>query len=463
MQAAIERQSLGIKPHLSLISFFEAVLDPLAFAGSLLAVAGWFGVAQQPAYLALAIAVLLLAQPAPMHIDSGLKALYRGSWVKGIAVFSVLTVTGLVTGFGNLYEPEVMLVWFVLGPASAAVLRHAAHTLTPLVMARAGHHQRAVIVGASHAGLAVADRLQRSRRAGKRLLGFFDDRHAGRHARSGIQHLGPIRELADYVRGHDVDVIYIALPMSSQPRILQLLDELRDTTVSIYFVPDFFMTDLIQARLDDLGGLPVVAVCESPFTGVNGVFKQAFDFVVAALILTLISPLLVAIAIAVKLTSPGPILFRQHRYGLDGERILVYKFRSMTVCENGDSVTQARANDVRVTPLGAFLRRTSLDELPQFINVLQGRMSVVGPRPHIVAHNETYRKLIKGYMVRHKVRPGITGWAQVNGCRGETETLDKMKRRVDYDLEYLRSWSFLLDVRIILRTVGLMRKDPNAY
>ncbi len=463
MQAAIERQSLGIKPHLSLISFFEAVLDPLAFAGSLLAVAGWFGVAQQPAYLALAIAVLLLAQPAPMHIDSGLKALYRGSWVKGIAVFSVLTVTGLVTGFGNLYEPEVMLVWFVLGPASAAVLRHAAHTLTPLVMARAGHHQRAVIVGASHAGLAVADRLQRSRRAGKRLLGFFDDRHAGRHARSGIQHLGPIRELADYVRGHDVDVIYIALPMSSQPRILQLLDELRDTTVSIYFVPDFFMTDLIQARLDDLGGLPVVAVCESPFTGVNGVFKQAFDFVVAALILTLISPLLVAIAIAVKLTSPGPILFRQHRYGLDGERILVYKFRSMTVCENGDSVTQARANDVRVTPLGAFLRRTSLDELPQFINVLQGRMSVVGPRPHAVAHNETYRKLIKGYMVRHKVRPGITGWAQVNGCRGETETLDKMKRRVDYDLEYLRNWSFLLDVRIILRTVGLMRKDPNAY
>ncbi len=398
-----------------------------------------------------------------MHIDSGLKALYRGSWVKGIAVFSVLTVTGLVTGFGNLYEPEVMLVWFVLGPASAAVLRHAAHTLTPLVMARAGHHQRAVIVGASHAGLAVADRLQRSRRAGKRLLGFFDDRHAGRHARSGIQHLGPIRELADYVRGHDVDVIYIALPMSSQPRILQLLDELRDTTVSIYFVPDFFMTDLIQARLDDLGGLPVVAVCESPFTGVNGVFKQAFDFVVAALILTLISPLLVAIAIAVKLTSPGPVLFRQHRYGLDGERILVYKFRSMTVCENGDSVTQARANDVRVTPLGAFLRRTSLDELPQFINVLQGRMSVVGPRPHAVAHNETYRKLIKGYMVRHKVRPGITGWAQVNGCRGETETLDKMKRRVDYDLEYLRSWSFLLDVRIILRTIGLMRKDPNAY
>jgi len=420
-------------------------------------------VGTEPAYLVLAFTVFMLAQPMPMHIDSGLKALYRGSWLKGAVVFSVLTLIGLVTGFGNAYAPEVLLVWFVVGPASAALARHAAHALTPLVMARSGYHQRAVIVGASLAGLAVADRLNNSRRAGKRLLGFFDDRHAGRHARADIQHLGPIRELANYVRQNDVEVIYIALPMSSQPRIVQLLDEMRDTTVSIYFVPDLFMTDLIQARLDDLGGLPVVAVCESPFTGVNGLCKQVFDFVVAALIVVMIAPLLVVIAIAVKVTSPGPVLFRQHRYGLDGERILVYKFRSMSVCENGDTVTQASANDVRVTPLGAFLRRTSLDELPQFINVLQGRMSVVGPRPHAVAHNETYRKLIKGYMVRHKVRPGITGWAQVNGCRGETETLDKMKRRIDYDLEYLRKWSFLMDVRIILRTIGLMRKDPNAY
>ena len=463
MQAALERQAPGLKPHLSLISLIETLLDPIAFAGSLLAVAGGFGVGTEPAYLVLAFTVFMLAQPMPMHIDSGLKALYRGSWLKGAVVFSVLTLIGLVTGFGNAYAPEVLLVWFVAGPASAALARHAAHALTPFVMARSGYHQRAVIVGASLAGLAVADRLNNSRRAGKRLLGFFDDRHAGRHARADIQHLGPIRELANYVRQNDVEVIYIALPMSSQPRIVQLLDEMRDTTVSIYFVPDLFMTDLIQARLDDLGGLPVVAVCESPFTGVNGLFKQVFDFVVAALIVVMIAPLLVVIAIAVKVTSPGPVLFRQHRYGLDGERILVYKFRSMSVCENGDTVTQASANDVRVTPLGAFLRRTSLDELPQFINVLQGRMSVVGPRPHAVAHNETYRKLIKGYMVRHKVRPGITGWAQVNGCRGETETLDKMKRRVDYDLEYLRKWSFLMDVRIILRTIGLMRKDPNAY
>jgi putative colanic acid biosynthesis UDP-glucose lipid carrier transferase len=172
---------------------------------------------------------------------------------------------------------------------------------------------------------------------------------------------------------------------------------------------------------------------------------------------------MLALAVGVKLSSPGPVIFKQRRNGLDGREIVVYKFRSMTTQDNGSSVPQATRGDARVTRFGAFMRRTSLDELPQFVNVLQGRMSVVGPRPHAVAHNEFYRPHIQRYMVRHKVRPGITGWAQVNGCRGETETLDKMKRRIDFDLEYLRNWSFLLDLRIILRTVGLIRKDPNAY
>ncbi|HNF60098.1 MAG TPA: undecaprenyl-phosphate glucose phosphotransferase, partial [Rhodocyclaceae bacterium] len=320
-----------------------------------------------------------------------------------------------------------------------------------------------VIVGAGPTGDAIATRMGASRREGKQLLGFFDDRHAERLASPRLRLLGRIADLADYVRQQGVDVIYIALPMTTQPRIVRLLDDLRDTTVSVYFVPDLFVTDLIQARVDHVGGMPVVAVCETPFTGLNGVLKQSFDFLMAACILILIAPLMLVIAAAVKCSSPGPALFRQYRYGLDGERILVYKFRSMTVCENGETIAQARQNDARVTPLGAFLRKTSLDELPQFINVLQGRMSIVGPRPHAVAHNEMYRKLIKGYMIRHKVKPGITGWAQVNGCRGETETLEKMKQRVDFDLEYLRRWSLALDLRIILRTVRLIRKDPNAY
>jgi putative colanic acid biosysnthesis UDP-glucose lipid carrier transferase len=265
------------------------------------------------------------------------------------------------------------------------------------------------------------------------------------------------------VRSNPVDIIYIALPMASQPRIIKLLEELRDTTASIYFVPDIFVFDLIQARLDSIGDLPLVAVCETPFYGFNGLVKRASDFVIACFILLLISPLLVAIAIGVKLSSPGPVLFKQRRYGVDGRQIYVYKFRSMTVTEDGDVVRQATRNDSRVTPFGAFIRRTSLDELPQFINVLQGRMSVVGPRPHAVAHNELYRKLIRGYMIRHKVKPGITGLAQVNGCRGETDTVEKMKARIEHDLAYLRNWSLLLDLQIILKTVVVVLRKQNAY
>ena len=209
--------------------------------------------------------------------------------------------------------------------------------------------------------------------------------------------------------------------------------------------------------------MPVVSVCETPFTGVNGLVKRISDIVLASLILILIMPVLIAVAIAVKYSSPGPIIFKQRRYGLNGDEITVYKFRSMTVCENGNEVKQAQRNDARVTRVGAFIRKTSLDELPQFINVLQGRMSIVGPRPHAVAHNELYRKQIKGYMIRHKVKPGITGWAQVNGLRGETETLDKMQARIEFDLDYLRNWSVTLDIKIILMTAIMMLRQPQAY
>jgi putative colanic acid biosynthesis UDP-glucose lipid carrier transferase len=251
--------------------------------------------------------------------------------------------------------------------------------------------------------------------------------------------------------------------MASQPRILKLLEDLRDTTASIYFVPDIFVSDLIQARVDSIGGLPVVAVCETPFHGFNGAIKRLSDVVFALCILLVISPLLLAIAIGVKRSSPGPILFKQRRYGLDGRKIVVYKFRTMTVAEDGDVVRQATRNDSRITRFGALLRRTSLDELPQFINVLQGRMSIVGPRPHAVAHNEMYRKLIRGYMIRHKVKPGITGLAQVLGWRGETETVEKMKGRIEADLTYLRNWSLLLDLQIVLKTVVVVLSKQNAY
>ena len=194
----------------------------------------------------------------------------------------------------------------------------------------------------------------------------------------------------------------------------------------------------------------------------NGVLKRASDIVFASVLIALLWPLMLAVALGVRMSSPGPIIFKQRRYGLYGERILVYKFRTMLVCEDG-SITQAKRDDPRVTRIGRFLRRTSLDELPQLFNVLFGSMSLVGPRPHAVAHNEEYRKLIDGYMLRHKVRPGITGWAQVNGLRGETESLEKMTRRVEYDLHYLRNWSLALDISILLRTVRIVLRDRNAY
>jgi putative colanic acid biosynthesis UDP-glucose lipid carrier transferase len=275
--------------------------------------------------------------------------------------------------------------------------------------------------------------------------------------------LGKISTLPGYARANQIELIYISLPMASQPRILSLLDALRDTTASIYFVPDIFVTDLIQGRMDSVSGLPIVAVCESPFSGFGGLIKRASDILLSLLILALIAVPLLIIALAVKWSSPGPIIFKQRRYGVDGKEITVYKFRTMTVSEDGPTIRQARKEDTRMTPLGRWLRKFSLDELPQFFNALQGSMSIVGPRPHAVAHNEMYRKLIKGYMVRHKVKPGITGWAQVNGLRGETETLDKMKTRIDFDLDYLRNWSLRLDLYIIARTVWVVLAKMNAH
>jgi putative colanic acid biosynthesis UDP-glucose lipid carrier transferase len=209
--------------------------------------------------------------------------------------------------------------------------------------------------------------------------------------------------------------------------------------------------------------VPVVGVCDTPFSGVNGILKRASDVALSSLILLAAAPLMLALALLVRASSPGPVIFRQRRYGLDGEEIVVYKFRTMTVTEDGDSIVQCAPGDRRLTRIGALMRRASLDELPQFLNVLQGRMSIVGPRPHAVSHNEMYRKLIKGYMQRHKVKPGLTGWAQVNGLRGETDTLDKMKARIDHDLDYLRNWSLRLDLFILAKTVWVVLKGQNAH
>ncbi|HEC73604.1 MAG TPA: undecaprenyl-phosphate glucose phosphotransferase, partial [Methylophaga aminisulfidivorans] len=255
----------------------------------------------------------------------------------------------------------------------------------------------------------------------------------------------------------------ITLAMSAEHRIRRITELLANSTASVYLVPDLFTFNLLNSRWVDYQGITAVSVYETPFAGVDSLLKRVEDIVLSLLILMLIAIPMIFIAIGVKLSSKGPVFFKQSRYGVDGEKIRVWKFRTMTVTEDGAEVKQAQKNDSRITPFGSFLRRTSLDELPQFLNSLSGSMSIVGPRPHAVAHNEQYREQIQGYMLRHKVKPGITGLAQINGFRGETDTLDKMQGRVHYDLKYIQSWSLLLDLEIIFLTIFKGFSGKNAY
>src|SRR5437667_636511 len=423
-----------------------------------------FGEVFESSYLILALLVFSLTFPGSAPKGTSLRGLAGDVLASWTMIVALLLVLGWATQTLGRFDQRVSLAWVRVTP----VALFSAHLLGPVALSRLlaaeGMQRIAVIAGGGELGCKLAERIRSALFLGIRFAGYFDDRGPARMRSIGAgEFLGSLSELAGYAKTHRVDLIYITLPMASQPRILRMLDELRDTTASIYFTPDIFLADLIQARMDTIGDMPVVAVCETPFYGFNGLIKRASDLVLAALIMLLISPLLLAIAIGVKLSSPGRVLFKQRRYGLDGREIVVYKCRTMCALEDGNVVRQATRNDPRVTWFGAFLRRYSLDELPQFVNVLQGRMSVVGPRPHAVAHNEAYRKLIPGYMLRHKVRPGITGLAQVRGLRGETDTLDKMEARIECDLEYLRDWSLSLDLEILFKTANVVLRRSGAW
>jgi putative colanic acid biosynthesis UDP-glucose lipid carrier transferase len=449
----------------NLLSVFEALLTPAALIGTLWALSLRYEGEIPPAYLLLSVMVFAVTFPGKLRLQTGLWALAGDIVINWVWIAGLLALTGFATGYLDEFSRKALQAWVWLAPAAEFGAAITLRALAPALTRLQGPSQRAIIVGMNEQGLALAGKLNQSPLMRIQLAGFIDSRSTERlnHNTEQPRLLGTLEELAAVVKAQNIQIIYLSLPMASQPRILQILDELKDTTASIYFVPDMFVTDLIQGHPSTVCGMPVISVCETPFKGFDGTLKRASDIVFSLLILVLITPVLIGVAIAVKLGSPGPIIFKQRRYGLDGQQILVYKFRSMTVTEDGGAIKQAQKDDKRITPLGAILRKTSLDELPQFINVLQGRMSIVGPRPHAVAHNELYRKLIKGYMVRHKVKPGITGWAQVNGFRGETETLDKMQGRIDYDLDYLRNWSLKLDIHIILKTVKLVLKDSKAY
>jgi len=402
----------------------------------------------------------LLSPPWPL---AGVAGRVLGRW---IVIVGVLLVVGFVTKHSEEFSRKVVLSWIVVNPAVLILVMLCLQELRRRLMFDPKMVRRVAFAGCNDISVALSRRIGESGDlTGLKVEGFFDDRSAERLGLPGTRSrlLGRLPELASFVKRRSIDVVFVALPVRHIRRVMQLLDELRDTTVSIYYVPDIFAFDLIQARSGELFGIPVVALCETPFCGYRGVVKRVTDIALALSILVIAAPLMVALAVMVRMSSPGPIIFAQRRYGLDGREITVWKYRTMTVQEDGAQIVQARREDARVTPVGRFMRRYSLDELPQLFNVLQGRMSLVGPRPHAVAHNEEYRKLIKGYMIRHKVPPGMTGLAQVNGCRGETARVEDMQARVNYDLEYLRRWTPLLDLKILLLTALLLLRDEKAY
>jgi Undecaprenyl-phosphate glucose phosphotransferase len=322
-----------------------------------------------------------------------------------------------------------------------------------------------VVVGAGEHGQRLIEHLTRHGAAAERIIGVFDDRH-GRVPDyvCGFPVLGSINDLLTFARSNPIDEVIVALPWDAENRLLAWMKKLRSLPVDVRLCPDMIGFHLPHRQVTHVGGVPMLNVFEKPLAGWNYIVKSMEDRLLAAAILVLIMPLLLLLCALIKLDSRGPVLFRQKRYGFNNEVIEVFKFRSMYVDRGEDrAVTQATRHDPRVTRIGRLLRRTSLDELPQFINVLKGTMSIVGPRPHAVAHNEQYSRLIDEYLARHRVKPGITGWAQVNGLRGETETLEKMEQRVRYDLYYIENWSLLFDIRIILRTLCVGFSHPNAY
>jgi putative colanic acid biosysnthesis UDP-glucose lipid carrier transferase len=376
------------------------------------------------------------------------------SWSFTVLVIGVVVA---VFPFFNVTDWYAILLWFGITPLVMVGTHSARRFFLARIRAKSTEPRRVAIVGANDLGLRLINAIRDMPWLGYKFVGFYDDRVEvpdtdRRLFGKEIAINGGLEDL--YRDAHDgkTDIVFVALPMRAELRMRTVIDRLADTTVSPYVIPDVYNFNLLHSRLTCLQGIPALSIYDSPLVD-NGWAKRLEDIVIGFGMLVLLAIPMLLIALGVKLTSKGPVFFKQSRYGMGGERIKVWKFRSMSVCEDGDNLVQAQRSDPRVTPFGNFLRRTSLDELPQLFNVLSGSMSLVGPRPHAVAHNEFYRGLIKGYMLRHKVKPGITGLAQVNGFRGETETLEKMSGRITYDLEYIRNWSLTLDLTILWLTL----------
>jgi len=367
--------------------------------------------------------------------------------------------------FSSQYSRLWLGWWMVLGLLYLLAFRLCVYGFLQYQRKKGRNYRRVVIVGAGDLGKKLISQTTSSPWSGFKIEALFDDAYMKIDSLiSGYPVVGGIGEIELYLEKNEIDEVWIALPLRAEQRVKDLLYVLRHQTVNIKLIPDIFGFQLLNHSMTEIVGLPAVNLSDTPMGGSNQLVKALEDRILALLILILISPLLLVIYFLIKVSSKGPVIFKQKRHGWDGKIINVYKFRTMEVhTEEDGKVTQASKGDVRITKLGAFLRRTSLDELPQFYNVLQGRMSIVGPRPHALAHNEEYKDQVDQYMLRHMVKPGITGWAQVNGFRGETDTLVKMKSRVEYDLFYIENWSLWFDLKIIFLTVFKGFINKNAY
>jgi len=334
--------------------------------------------------------------------------------------------------------------------------------------------RKIVIVGTGKSATQFAAKINANSGLGFNLLGFYGEQVTNEDLhKSGVEKnkessyeisdlLGDYESLIFDAKNKNFDRIYIVLPLCQQYQTTELINKLSDTTVRVYIIPDLFTFELLHSKIENVVGIPSISIYSSPMQGVQSLIKRIEDIVLSVIIIVFISPFLLVLFGLVKTLSPGPAIFKQVRYGMDGKRFKVYKFRTMDMSKE-QNIVQATRNDPRVTRFGKYLRAHSLDELPQFFNVLKGQMSIVGPRPHAVDHNEEYRQLIQGYMLRHKMKPGITGWAQINGFRGETDTLDKMENRVKFDLEYIKKWSVLFDLYIVVISCFKGFKGKDVY
>jgi Undecaprenyl-phosphate glucose phosphotransferase len=383
-----------------------------------------------------------------------------------VVVMLLLTSIALATKTGHYYSRMWTGIWFLSGLFTLVSLRTLVRLIVGWMRSKGYNRKKIVIVGSGGLGKKVAQRLTAEKWTGLEVIGLFcDDKLDYCRASGGSPRiLGDLPDLLKFIQQHTIDQIWLAMPLKEEERVKSLLRELRHCTVDICFIPDIFGFRLLNHSITEVAGLPVLNLSVSPMDGPNRLYKALEDKLIALLILILISPFLIFIVLGIKINSSGPVLFKQKRMGWDGKPINVYKFRTMLIhTESEGTVTQVTKRDPRVTKFGSFLRRTSLDELPQFYNVLQGRMSIVGPRPHAVEHNEHYKEAVDRYMLRHKVKPGITGWAQINGFRGQTDTIDKMKKRIEYDIFYIENWSIWFDLKIIFISIFKGFMHQNAY